>query len=83
MKEDIIYLAIDKLSTFLFSDITSNDRIKQLFIDAGCESLFKIQKGHFASFENNSTTSKAEMIEKYLQLDDLPKFRKGKMVRLL
>jgi hypothetical protein len=78
MKEDIIYLAIDKLSTFIYSDIAGNDRIKQLFIDAGCESLFKIEKGHFVARGDSTITAKAEMIAKYLQVDTLPKFRKLK-----
>lgn len=76
MKEDIIYLAIDKLSAFMHSDIAGNERIKQLFINSGCESLFKINKGHFVSSKGNEIGSKAESIEKYLQLDTLPKRRK-------
>ncbi|HEY8897017.1 MAG TPA: hypothetical protein VIM79_19475 [Niastella sp.] len=75
MKEDIMYLAIDKLSTFVYSDIAGNDRIKQLFIDAGCESLFKIDKGHFAGRGDDAITAKAEMIAKYLQVDALPDYR--------
>jgi hypothetical protein len=73
MKEDIIYLDIDKLSTFIFSDITVNERVKQLFIDAGCGSLFKIDKELCFSSEGMSTTSKAGLIEKYLQLNTFPK----------
>lgn len=75
MKEDIIYLAIDKLSTFIYSDIASNDRIKQLFIDAGCESLFKIDKGSFVERDDDTIAAKAEMITKYLQVDALPDYR--------
>ena len=73
MKEDIIYLAIDKLSTFLLSDIAVNERVKQLFIDAGCESLFKIDKDLYISSEGKPAIAKAESIEKYLQLNSLPK----------
>lgn len=76
MKEDIIYLAIDKLSTFILSDIAGNERIKQLFIDAGCESLFKIDKDYISS-GGMSVTAKAASIEKYLQLNTLPKRLRG------
>ena len=78
MKEDIMYLDIDKLSTFVYSDIAGNDRLKQLFIDAGCESLFKIDKMSFGARRNNTITTKAEMIIKYLQVDALPDFRDSK-----
>lgn len=69
MKDDINYLDIDKLSTFAFSDIANNEPIKQLFIEAGCESLFKIDKEYYLSHEGKPVTSKAELIAKYLQLD--------------
>lgn len=71
MKDDINYLDIDKLSTFAFSDIANNEPIKQLFIEAGCESLFKIDKEYYLSHEGKPVTSKAELIAKYLQLDSL------------
>ena len=73
MREDINYLDIDKLSTFTFSDIASNERLKQLFIKAGCESLFKIEKDLFISFSDIPAIAKAASIEKYLQLTDIPK----------
>jgi hypothetical protein len=69
MKEDISYLDIDKLSTFVLSDIADNDRLKQLFIDAGCECLFQFDKGMYKPFEDKSPISKAEAIARYLQLD--------------
>jgi hypothetical protein len=75
MKEDIMYLDIDKLSTFVYSDIADNDRIRQLFIDAGCESLFKIDKASFSARDEDTITAKAEMIAKYLQVDTLPNYR--------
>ena len=69
MKEDISYLGIDKLSTFLLSDIANNDRLKQLFIDAGCECLFKFDRAMYKPFEEKTPISKAEAIARYLQLD--------------
>lgn len=69
MKEDINYLDIDKLSTFVLSDIANNEPIKQLFIEAGCESLFQIDREYYLSSEDKPVTSKAELIAKYLQLN--------------
>jgi len=69
MKEDINYLDIDKLSTFVYSDIANNEAVKQLFIEAGCESLFKIDKEYYVSHEGRPVTTKAELIAKYLQLN--------------
>jgi hypothetical protein len=69
MKEDINYLDIDKLSTFVLSDIANNEHVKQLFVEAGCESLFKIDREYYLSAEGKPVTSKAELIAKYLQLN--------------
>lgn len=41
-KTDKQYLAIDKLSTFLNSDIQNNEKIKAIFIKAGCGDLFEL-----------------------------------------
>ncbi len=43
-KEDKKYLGIDKLSTFINSDIEENENLKQVFIQAGCGSLFEMKK---------------------------------------
>lgn len=72
MKEDINYLAIDKLSAFLLSDIADNERVKQLFVDAGCASLFEMDKEYIISSDGLPAASKAELIVKYLQLDATP-----------
>lgn len=71
-KEDKAYLTIDKLSTFLDSDIATNERVKQLFIDAGCESLFRIDKSLRLPKEDDGERSIADFIIKYLQLDAAP-----------
>lgn len=42
-KEDKKYLGIDKLSTFINSDIEANETLKQIFIKAGCSSLFEMK----------------------------------------
>lgn len=46
-KLDMKYLNIDKLKVFQESDIKDNPVLKQLFIDAGCGSLFEIRKDEF------------------------------------
>ena len=69
MKEDKIYLTIDKLSTFVNSDIASNGRLKQVFIDAGCESLFRIDKNFFYEEGGVKTKTIADHIARYLKLD--------------
>lgn len=44
MKEDKMFLAIDKLSTFVTSDIAKDERIRDIFIKAGCESILGFDK---------------------------------------
>jgi competence protein ComGF len=41
-KEDKMYLDIDKLSSFVVSDIKNNKAVKEIFVKSGCESLFLI-----------------------------------------
>jgi len=43
-KEDKKYLGIDKLSTFIRSDIGQNEKLKDLFCKAGCGALFELSK---------------------------------------
>ena len=50
-KQDKQYWAIDKLSTFVESDISENSKLKNLFIEAGCGDLFTFKD----QFELNST----------------------------
>lgn len=69
LKEDKIYLVIDKLSTFVNSDIASHPRIKQLFLDAGCESLFNIDKDYFLGALHTPEKQMAAFITKHLKLD--------------
>jgi hypothetical protein len=43
-KVDKSYLGIDKLSTFILSDIKKDEKLKALFCEAGCGELFKLDK---------------------------------------
>ncbi len=43
-KADKNYLGIDKLSTFIQSDIKNDEKLKALFCEAGCGDLFNLDK---------------------------------------
>jgi hypothetical protein len=64
MKEDKMYLTIDKFSSFMHSDIKTNERVKAIFIKAGCQSLFEIDKT--VDFYQGEEKSLANLIENYL-----------------
>jgi len=68
-KEDKSYLEIDRLSTFLKSDIHLNEKLKDIFIQAGCESLFHLDPSTFDIHEKEKP--RAEKILAYLGLDNV------------
>lgn len=43
-KQDKEYLALDKLSTFINSDLRSNEAMRRLLIEAGCGDLLELSK---------------------------------------
>ena len=49
--EDKKYLSIDKLSTFVISDIKRNAEVKQHFVDTGCGQLFDWDGMNFSEIE--------------------------------
>ena len=51
-KLDKKYLAIDKLSTFHYSDISVNKEVKQIFIDSGCGEVFEVDRNMIKKTEN-------------------------------
>ncbi|MFC2138245.1 hypothetical protein ACFLTE_08730 [Bacteroidota bacterium] len=63
-KIDKQYLAIDKLSTFQVSDLADNKELRELFEEAGCGSLFKIDYKS-TDFEDISLNLAAKF-EKYI-----------------
>ncbi len=69
MREDKKYLNIDKISAFINSDIISNEKLKQIFIDAGCESLFKVDTAMYLG-EVDKQKKLADMVSRHLKLDD-------------
>ncbi len=66
-KEDKKYLGIDMLETFINSDIDKNERLRDVFVQAGCESLFRAS----ALFINVNSVGQniADGIVSYLDLD--------------
>ena len=63
------YLAIDKLSTFMNSDIGKNEKVRKIFQDAGCDCLLdSFEKIGNLSFKH-ANQSFADMMLNYLQYD--------------
>ncbi len=69
MKEDKKYLIIDKFSAFIDSDISASKHVKDIFINAGCESLFEIDDAVYLAPEGMTKKVIADRITKHLKLD--------------
>ncbi|MEI6123307.1 MAG: hypothetical protein WCQ95_06730 [Bacteroidota bacterium] len=73
-RSDIQYLDLDKLSTFMTTEVHENPRIRKLFADAGCDCIFKLRE----IIEKYDIPIKkhpaATLLEKYIGLDDANKF---------
>ncbi len=67
-KEDKKYLGIDKLSTFIRSDIRHDEKLKGLFCQAGCGDLFKMS-GAGLYDPNQKEISCAAYIAHYLGME--------------
>ncbi|MEI6854063.1 MAG: hypothetical protein WCL06_14550 [Bacteroidota bacterium] len=69
-KADKEYLKLDKLSTFLSPDIHNSENIKNIFTQAGCQSLFNLK----AEFDSRNIMlrkpASASLIEDYLLLNE-------------
>jgi hypothetical protein len=61
-KHDISYLNLDKLSTFVLSDIRENQTLRDLFTRAGCLPLFETKKH---DYDKECIVTKASTIESY------------------
>jgi hypothetical protein len=66
-KEDKKYLKIDKLDIFIHSDIEKNQKLKDIFIEAGCGDLFKM-KDHVVNISDRMVHC-ADYISRYLELE--------------
>lgn len=67
-REDSRYWALDRLSTFLESDISKNERLKSKFIEAGCGSLFNLDLEPEGPAPE--TIRQADAMVKYFGLDE-------------
>ena len=59
------YFEIDKLSTFIYSDIQKDEKLKSLFVEAGCKDLFNTES---IVEQNREVKKAAESILKYLTI---------------
>ncbi|MEI6124049.1 MAG: hypothetical protein WCQ95_10535 [Bacteroidota bacterium] len=69
-KADKEYLKLDKLSTFISPEIYASERIRKIFDEAGCQSLFQVK----AEFDKRNIMlrkpASASLIEDYLMLNE-------------
>ena len=68
-KLDKKYLALDKLSSYIESDINTNETLKTLFTNAGCESLLNIDSAIEKAASKKSNEAFAKHIAQYLDKD--------------
>lgn len=68
-KLDKKYLALDKLSTFMTSDIGNNEKVRKIFISAGCQCLLDLYEKSHTIAKNPSNHFDAELMLKYIEHD--------------
>jgi hypothetical protein len=75
-REDMTFLAIDDLKTLINSDIVFDDRISKIFIEAGCESILKmnsdVRMGDFYWLQDEAKQNAelSKLIAEYIRLGD-------------
>ncbi len=76
-KLDKQYLSMDKLSSFIGSDLSASEELKELFTKAGCGSLFNINTSLFD--EGADMRALSDSIQKYLgkEKNQLTTFSEG------
>jgi len=65
-KLDKKYLAIDKLSSFISSDIGENEKLKTMFEQAGCGQLLHLSKAITDMYANQTENQLAQVMTEYL-----------------
>ena len=64
------YLAIDKLSAFISSDIGQNEQVNKIFADSGCQSLFELyEKLGSICIKQSKQSNLARMLD-YIGISD-------------
>jgi len=61
------YFAIDKLSSFMNSGIDSNEEVKQLFIDCGCQCLLDLHIKMDSFSTKHSSDTNLSYLMKFLE----------------
>lgn len=69
-KLDKKYLAIDKLSSFIKSDIGKNEKLKAIFEKAGCSSLLDIEEAVEKMSTKHADSSITELLLHYLKTEE-------------
>jgi len=69
-KLDKKYLAIDKLSSFIKSDIGKNEKLKAIFEKAGCSSLLDIEEAVEKISTKHADSSITELLLHYLNTEE-------------
>lgn len=67
-KLDKKYLAIDKLSTFMTSDVGKDENVKKIFIDSGCQCLLDLYAHHSIAI-NTPEHFDSEFLLKYIDYE--------------
>ncbi|MFA5971929.1 MAG: hypothetical protein WC780_06230 [Lentimicrobiaceae bacterium] len=78
-KRDKEYLALDKLSTFINSDLRNNEAMRRLFIEAGCGDLLELAQEQIYGKEEEINRVNVKTMMDYLMLksqdaDAIPDF---------
>ena len=60
------YLLIDKLSTFISSDIGTSPQLKKIFCDSGCQSLFDLHDNNGGIYQKTPLKPTSEFMLAYL-----------------
>jgi|SRR5665647_517855 len=60
------YLLIDKLSTFISSDICTSPQLKKIFCDSGCQSLFDLHDNNGGIYQKTPLKPTSEFMLAYL-----------------
>jgi hypothetical protein len=69
-KSDIQYLKLDRLSTFISPELHQNQKIRTIFKEAGCDSLFQIKAECDKDGIMLRKPASASLIEDYLMLNE-------------
>ena len=73
-KEDKKYLAIDRISSFIASNIEQNELLKKLFMECGCESLVHAAEHLQFEKEKFSRLEVSNLIAEYIKNEPVPVF---------